>query len=128
MTIIKFYLDNTEVYSADKEDYIYDKQSMMDWLCEKYLCEEEDLTLKEYYHDEESSEMFTCEYCSYTECYDFRSKQEHNDWDSYKYYGNPKRMLIQNVVPQMPVWMRETAIRVNIGCICPNCVKNLLGH
>lgn len=124
-TIVKFYIKDKEIYSAENNDYIYFKDSMMKWLCEKNNCSIEDISTKSFDHDHDLSEMFTCEYCRYTEAYDF-SKTEKDNWISYKYYGNPRRLLIQNVVPNMPPWMRETAIRVNMGCICPTCMKNLI--
>lgn len=122
MIIIKFYLKETEIYSADKEDYLYYKDNMMKWLCENHKCGVEDITTKEVQHNDDESESFGCDECKYTECYDFISKDEHHEWDRYRYYGNPDRRLIQDIVPNMPRWMRETAIRVNIGCICPTCM------
>ena len=116
--VAHFYLNGNEIFTAENDDYIYYKDEMLRQIAEKNNCavDEIKVEVKEYSDDE--YEIVRCEYCLRAGIYKYESKEQYHDFMEYFLYGNPKRKLIQEIVPNMQPWMREAFMRASMGVLC----------
>lgn len=116
--IAHFYLNGNEIFTAENSDFIYYKTEMLKQIAKKNNCtvDEIKMEIKEYNDDE--YEIVRCEYCLRAGIYKYESEEQYQDLLSYQFYSNPKRKLIQDIVPNMQPWMREAFMRATMGILC----------
>ena len=117
-SVAHFFLNGNEIFTADNEDFIYYKGEMLNSIAEINGCSVDEIKVEVKEYDRDKYEIVTCEYCLRVGIYKYESEEQRRDLIEYQLYGNPKRKLIQEIVPNMQPWMRESFMRVTMGVFC----------
>lgn len=117
-SVAHFFLNGNEIFTADNDDFIYYKDEMLKQIADKNNCSVDEISVEVKEYNDDEYEIVTCEYCLRAGIYKYESEEQRKDLIDYQLYGNPKRKLIQEIVPDMKPWMRESFMRATMGVLC----------